>query len=97
MFPSAEEGMATTGIRPYPWRVKDRLVAQVRRTIAYNRQPRKLAVLPVVFAVTGLGAYGFWTGSYRFLGLTIGLAVVGTFIDVTWWVITRLRGSSAPF
>ena len=69
----------------------------VRRTITYNRQPRKLAVMPFALAATGLAAYGLWTGSARLLGVMVVVIVAGTLLDGIWWLLARFRGSSAPF
>ena len=84
----------------YPWLVRDRLVAQVRRTISYNRQPRKLAALPFFLGTTAVGAYGLWTGgSVRLLDVIIGLMAAGTLIDVIWWLVLKARrpDSHIPF
>ncbi len=66
--------------------------------IAYNRQPRKLAGIPVRVAVLVLVTWLFWTGSNNsdLWLLVAGLVVGWMLIDLVWYVAVRVRRPDAP-
>ena len=66
--------------------------------IAYNRQPRKLAGLPVVVAVLALVNWLFWTGSDNSaLWLLVACLVIGwMLVDLVWYFLMRVFRPDAP-
>jgi hypothetical protein len=75
-----------------------RLRAFVRRTVAYNLQPRKLALLPFSLAATGIAVYALWTGSNNttLVFVMIGLLGFVTVVDAVWWLALRLLRPGSP-
>jgi cell division protein FtsW (lipid II flippase) len=66
--------VASPHVRPPGLREPGRLAAFARRVVAYNRQPRKLVLLPFSLTATLLGLYALWTGD---LSTTLMFVVVG--------------------
>ena len=65
-----------------------------RRTVAYNRQPRRLFLLPVSIASVVLGLYGLVSGdpSVTLMWVVIGLVVFVTVVDGGIWLARACRG-----
>jgi hypothetical protein len=69
--------------------IPDRLRALARRTVAYNRQPRRLVLLPFQAIALALAAYALWTGDpSRTLALVmVGLVAFGMVFEGVWWFV----------
>jgi hypothetical protein len=72
---------------------RERLAAFARRTIAYNRQPRKLALLPFSLAATVLAVYALVTGdpSITLMFVVLGLCLFVTVAEGAWWFAGFVR------
>lgn len=71
------------------------LRAFVRRTIAYNREPRRLILLPISIATVILGLYGLASGdpSVTLMWIVVGLVTFVTVVDAASCLITSVRRS----
>lgn len=73
----------------------DRLRTFARRTVAYNRQPRRLILLPLSIATVILGLYGLVSGdpSVTLMWVVVGLVTFVTVVDAASWLIAYVRQS----
>lgn len=64
-----------------------------RRTVAYNRQPRRLILLPLSIASVVLGLYGLVSGnpSMTLMWVVIGLVTFVTVVDGGMWLVQSYR------
>ena len=78
--------------------VGQRLRAFARRTLAYNLQPRKLAMLPFSLTATGIAVYALWTGSNNTTLIWVMLGLLGfvTAADAVWWLVLKLLRPGSP-
>jgi len=72
--------------------VLDRLKAFGRRTIAYNRQPRRLVVLPIQAIGLALAAYGLSASapSEAVSLVTVGIVLFSVVFEGAWWLVANL-------
>lgn len=66
-----------------------------RRTVTYNRQPRRLFLLPFALASVALGVYALVTGSasVTLMFVVVGLMIFVNVVDGLMWLARHVRVS----